>query len=88
MSTKLLQIYDIDNGFCRINYVAKNSNNLRVCYCLQDEGENYGGVTQYRSTQDWEPDNKVTSKKKIWEVPTGNSDIEIAVRAYLTKDKQ
>jgi len=37
----------------------------------------------YRSTSEWEPDYPVKGPKEIWEVPTGNSEIEKRVREFL-----
>jgi len=79
-------IHSIDNGFCRVNYKAKNCAGETVFYCLQDEGKNYGGVVCYRCSRDFEPNYSIKYNRNRFEVPTGNSDIEIVVREYLTKE--
>jgi hypothetical protein len=82
---KDFNIYCIDNGYCRVNYVAKNPAGQRVYYCLQDEGKNFGGVICYRcSNDDFEPDYPIVYGRDRFEVPTGNSDIEVVIRDYLT----
>lgn len=83
---KKLTIHSVDNGFCRINYKAKNNNNETIYYCLQDEGAAHGGVLCYRSTQDMEPSHQVKGNRELFEVPAGDSAIEKAVREYLTKE--
>jgi hypothetical protein len=87
MSTpdKPLKIHSIDNGFCRVNYSTKNPAGETVFYCLQDEGARYGGVCCYRSTKELEPDYPVYFLlNHKFEVPTGDSAIEITVRKFLT----
>lgn len=86
---KDFQIHSIDNGFCRVNYTGKNRGDGTRFYCLQDEGVNHGGVILYRSSSDWEPSYPVTLHPHLrsrFEIPTGDSAIEIAVREYLTKE--
>lgn len=86
MSDKLLKIMDIDNGFCRVVYVAKNNNGQKVFYCLQDEGDE--NIQFYRCT-DYsyiEPDYTVKCKDwTIMEIPTGDSCIEKIVRDFINK---
>jgi hypothetical protein len=78
-------IHHIDNGYCRVNYVAKNAANQKIYYCLQDEGTNYGGVVCYRcADSDFEPDYPITYGRDRFEVPIGDSDIEVVIRKYLT----
>jgi hypothetical protein len=81
---KDFKIHSIDNGFCRVNYKIKNADGKTVFYCLQDEGKTYGGVICYRcADSDFEPDYPIKYHKDRFEVPTGNSSIEIIVREYL-----
>ena len=84
--TKTFRIHSIDNGFCRVNYVAKNAQGHLVYYCLQDEGANYGGVVCYRCCKEFEPSYRMDYQRKLFEVPTGDSSIESIVREYLTKE--
>ncbi len=51
-----LKIEDIDEGFCRVTYYTLNIRGQKIYYCLQNEGEKYGGVTLYRSTSEYEPE--------------------------------
>jgi len=84
MSEKDFKIVEIDHGFCRIVYVALNEDGKKVYYCLQDEGENCGGVVCYRTCgPDHEPSYPIVYARNRFEVPTGNSLIETAVRDYL-----
>ena len=80
-SDKDFKIHHIDTGFCRVNYKAINSDGQTIFYCLQDEGDE---VVCYRSSKDFEPDYQINYEKHRFEVPTGNTDIEITVRKYLT----
>jgi hypothetical protein len=87
--TKTFKIHSIDNGFCRVNYKGKTRVEGTRCYCLQDEGKNYGGVILYRCSRDWEPNYPITlhpQLRKQFEVPAGDTQIEIAVREFLTKE--
>ena len=82
----LVKIISVDNGFCRVNYVAKNDADQNVYYCIQDEGNN--DVQFYRCTgQPWcEPNYTIKcSDWSIIEIPTGDSEIEITVRDFLNK---
>jgi len=82
--SKDFKIHSIDNGYCRVNYTAVNSAGQKIYYCLQDEGTNYGGILCYRSSSDQEPDYLITYSRDRFEIPTGNSAIEVSVRNYLT----
>jgi hypothetical protein len=54
---------------------------------LQDEGQRYGGVACYRCSKDFEPEYPIfTFRYDQFEIPTGDTQIEIAVREYLTKE--
>lgn len=79
----MLKIHSIDNGFCRINYTGKNSLNQTIYYCLQEEHPN--DIRCYRSSQDLEPSHECVAKAAAFEVPTGNSAIEVAIRKRLLK---
>lgn len=81
MKGKLLKIHSIDNGFCRVNYIGVNQSNQKVYYCLQDEGTD--DIHLYRSSDDLEPSHICHAEAHIFEVPTGNSTIEISVRSRL-----
>lgn len=80
---KDFKIIGIDNGFCRVEYSAVNPQGQKVYYCLQDEGVGYGGVICYRCSRDGEPSHQVRYVKDRFEVPTGDSSIEVTVREYL-----
>ena len=79
-------IHSINNGFCRVNYKAKNNAGETVYYCLQDEGKNHGGVICYRCSIDFEPAYRASYNRNQFEIPIGNSDIEKVVREYLTEE--
>jgi hypothetical protein len=84
VTKKDFKIHSIDNGFCRVNYMAKNAAGQTVFYCLQDEGKEWGGVICYRCTSDdFEPDYEICYSKDRFEIPAGDTAIEIAVRKYL-----
>lgn len=87
MSEKILKITDVDNGFCRVNYVARNDDNQKVYYCIQNDGPP-DGLNLYRCTdQPWrEPSHiKKCTDWNIFEIPTGDSAIEIEIRDFLNK---
>ena len=85
MAEKDFKIHSIDNGYCRVYYNAINSEGQKLLYCLQDEGDNYGGVICYRCSKDGEPDYPMKYGKNRFEIPQGNSDIEIVIRKYLER---
>lgn len=73
-----------DNGFCRIVYSAINEDNKKVYYCLQDEGEDFGGIVCYRcSNSDGEPCYPIVYDYSRFEIPTGSTEIEISVRNFI-----
>lgn len=85
------KIASVDTGFCRINYEVLNDKGETIYYCLQDEGENYGGMQLYRSTEDEEPSHRVAFKEGIYaknmmEKPTGNTEIEILARQWIAEN--
>lgn len=63
-----LKIVDIDDGFCRITFKAQSESGASVYYCLQDEGERYGGVILYRSTSEYEPEYAVKNFKNGFDI--------------------
>ena len=88
----MFKIYGIDNGYWQITYKIKNGENQHIYYCLQDEGENYGGVLLYRMTSDGEPSHECKMNNdnfSKFEIPSGDSNIEKVVRNFLNeKEKQ
>lgn len=76
-----MKIHSIDNGFCRINYTLRTESGAIFHYCLQEEY--LGVVVAYASTLDWEPSHLIDTEKVEFEIPTGNSTIEVIVRKYL-----
>jgi len=52
-------------GHCQLTYKTKNSNNEKIYYCLQDQGENFGGIRLMRCTQDGEPSHECAIKKEL-----------------------
>jgi hypothetical protein len=55
-----------------------------IYYCFQDEGDDYGGIMFYRSSEDFEPSHEVMIKKPtFFEKPEGYTDLEKKVRIYM-----
>ena len=52
-------------GHCQITYTTKNSDNQKIVYCLQDNGEKHGGVRLMRCSQDGEPSHEATPKSRL-----------------------
>ena len=82
----MMKIHSVDNGFCKVNYKTKNAVGETIYYCLMDSGVNHGGVQCYRTCRMFEPSYVVTCNHELFEVPTGDTQVEIAVRKYLTED--
>lgn len=79
----------IEDGYCRINYKRKVGENI-LNYCLQDEGQGYGGVLLYRCSKDYEPSNCVLIPKHLnaeFEIPIGSTDLEKKIAAFITERK-
>ena len=89
MSKPTCKIHHVDNGFARVVYVTVNSEGQRVYYCLMDNaGWGHPNVECYRCTQPphYEPDYQIKHpNRRIFEVPKGNTETEIAVREFLNK---
>ncbi len=81
-----MKIHTIDNGFCRINYKWRAESGEWYYFCLQDEGN--GQVIAYSSTSEEEPCSPIKTEKVDFEIPTGNSTIEIIIREWLLKQKE
>lgn len=78
---KRMKIRSIDNGFCRVNYIALNDEGQKGYFCIQDEGQ--GIFITYRCSYDNEPMYEVYGRKSAFEVPRGDTRIERDVRKYL-----
>lgn len=79
-----LKIDGVEPGYCRIYYLL----NGRISYCFQDEGPGYGGVILYSCERQGEPDHPVQIKEGavlIFELPKGNTEIEVTVREEIIK---
>lgn len=63
-------------GNCQLNYFIRNDRGERAFYCLQDNGERWGGIRLLRCTQDLEPSHEVrfSSVNVVWERPEINHD--------------
>lgn len=83
----MFKIKDIDQGFCRVLYETKNSNDERIYYCIQQEGQGMGCVFYRCSGSPWfEPDRPVAIRVGMSidiEVPAGNTELEEAVRDHI-----
>lgn len=58
-------------GHCQLTYTSKNDLGQRLVYCLQDQGENFGGIRLLRCTQECEPCHEVkfTEVRAVFEKP-------------------
>lgn len=54
-----------NTGHCQINYWTRNEAGQKIFYCLQDQGDKYGGVRLMRATVEYEPSHEVTISGKI-----------------------
>ena len=79
MKEKLCKIHSIDSGFCRINYIAESGGH-KFHYCIQ---EDVGTFLCFRSSKDWEPDAEVIFRPNDWEIPIGDSELEIRIRDFI-----
>lgn len=78
---KKLIISYVDSGYCRVVYKVEET---EIIYCLQDEGENYGGVNLYRCTQEEEPLYKVKLNQSVEiEIPNGEDHLTAMVSKYI-----
>lgn len=74
-------------GHCQITYTTKNEAGQRLVYCLQDNGERFGGVRLMRCTQDGEPSHEVKFTHIIaqFERPPEDSKLEELVNAWIDR---
>ena len=72
-----MNIHSVNARFCRINYIAR----VDYHYCLQEDGE--GNFVLYRCSQDWEHDYSVSGDYSVLEIPTGNSEFELAAAKWI-----
>lgn len=73
-------------GHCQLTYTCLNSSRQRLVYCLQDQGERFGGVRAMRCTQEGEPEYQVDFRevRAVFEKPTpGKYDSDYALRLKL-----
>jgi hypothetical protein len=62
MPFKLHPSWQAHTGHCQITYTTKNEHNQKIVYCLQDNGDKYGGIRLMRCTQDGEPSHEAKPK--------------------------
>jgi len=85
------KLVSVDNGFCRVLFQTKNSDNQKIYYCLQEDWRDKP-VVLYRCTQPpWcEPSHEVKLQKNIgpieFEMPEGNSRLEIKVKEWILEN--
>jgi hypothetical protein len=83
----VFRIVDIDQGFCRVLYEARNSNDEKVYYCIQQEGQGMGCVFYRCSGSPWfEPSHPVKIRDGACisiEAPHGDSELERAVYNHI-----
>jgi hypothetical protein len=88
MEEKVFKIKEVNRGFDRLVYQAKNDSDQIVYYCFQDDF----GITFYRCSDCdyFEPQRKIKLRNnnilKMFEIPSGDSEIENKVRQYLTNE--
>ena len=71
-----------DEGHCQVYY----TNDVKYLYCLQKQN-NKGDYTLLRCSKDGEPSYEVDIKRITeWELPTGNSNIDAEVIAFLARN--
>lgn len=91
MKIPIFKIEDVDQGFCRVLYSTKNDQNQKIYYCIQEEFKN--SCVLYRCSQGpyFEPMSPSKIKAEatiIMEVPSGDTQLEQAVRQYIKEHKQ
>ena len=78
--TVKLKIVRVDIGFCQITYSARNPDNQRIFYCLQD----HYGIRLLRCTQEYEPNYEVKFFIPTeFEIPKGDSELEGMCREWI-----
>lgn len=83
---KLHPYFENWTGHCQITYTAKNDHNETIVYCLQDNGEKFGGVRLMRCSQDGEPSHEVKFRKDVkalFEKPQGDSRLEKLIVSWI-----
>lgn len=72
-------------GHCQITYVTRNDTGQRLVYCLQDNGQLFGGVRLMRCSQEGEPCHQVSfnDRRAVFEKPKGDSKLEADVRIWI-----
>lgn len=70
---------------CQITYLARNNNGERIAYCLQDNGDKFGGIRLMRCSEDGEPSHECSFKtvRAEFEKPTGDSKLEKLCREWI-----
>lgn len=64
-----------DIGHCQLTYFSRNTANQKIYYCLQDQGEKYGGIRLMRTTHSeghYEPSHEVDfldDHELVFEIP-------------------
>lgn len=74
-------------GHCQITYTTRNEAGQKLVYCLQDNGDKFGGVRLMRCSQDGEPSHEVefTSHIAVFERPPRESRLEVKVNAWIDR---
>jgi hypothetical protein len=83
---KLHPNWQSHTGHCQITYTTKNEDNQKIVYCLQDNGENHGGVRLMRCSQDGEPSHVAQPSSRIeFERPPIDDRLTKIVNEWITK---
>ena len=88
--TPKFRIRNINEGFCRVNYVTKNAKGEYIFYCLQWEYFSPKNIVNlYRLSQNGEPSYQVKLKSKakdMFEMPRGDSELIKACREWIERN--
>ena len=76
--------YERHLGHCQITYTSRNDNGERLTYCLQDNGEKFGGIRLMRCSDDGEPSHEVKFTRPLhFEKTKGDSRTEILANQWI-----
>jgi hypothetical protein len=79
-----------DFGHCQVTYKSRTTNGDVLTYCLQDNGENFGGVRLMRCADDGEPSHETHFTKVFanFERSTGDSRLEMDCNRWIHNYEQ
>lgn len=83
-----LQKIQTHEGYCQINYTSKNESGQVLKYCLQDNGEKFGGIRLMRCSQDFEPSHEISLNQRVkieFEKPKDDDKLHEKCRQFIEK---